>query len=62
MKTFDPLVSLRGIVTVLNTPFDREGTVNCAAIARNVEYAIGAGVEGFLVPAMASEVGRLGDD
>ncbi|HUX42395.1 MAG TPA: dihydrodipicolinate synthase family protein [Rectinemataceae bacterium] len=62
MKAFDPLVSLRGIVTVLNTPFDREGKVDCAAIARNVEYAIGAGVAGFLVPAMASEVGRLGDD
>ncbi|MEI6386141.1 MAG: dihydrodipicolinate synthase family protein [Spirochaetota bacterium] len=56
---FDPLVSLRGIITVLNTPFDASGSVDAAALARNVEYAIGAGVAGFLVPAMAAEVGRL---
>ncbi len=62
MRDFDPLASLRGIVTVLNTPFDGEGQVDCASVARNVEYAIDAGVSGFLVPAMASEVGRLASD
>jgi len=56
---FNPLSSLRGIVTVLNTPFDAEGRVDVGAVSRNVDYAIGAGVAGFLVPAMASEVGRL---
>ena len=61
MKAFDPLLSLRGIVTVLNTPFDRDGEVDLGALARNVEYAITAGVAGFLVPAMASEVGRLSE-
>jgi 4-hydroxy-tetrahydrodipicolinate synthase len=55
----DPLVSLRGIVTVLNTPFDSEGRLDSPALARNVEYAIRSGVAGFLVPAMASEVGCL---
>ena len=55
----DPLVSLRGIVTVLNTPFDAEGGVDAPALTRHVAYALDAGVSGFLVPAMASEVGRL---
>ncbi|MEI6874302.1 MAG: dihydrodipicolinate synthase family protein [Spirochaetota bacterium] len=56
---FDPLERLRGIVTVLNTPFDAEGRVDAPALARNVAYAIEAGVAGFLAPAIASEVGRL---
>ena len=56
---FDPLASLRGIVTVLNTPFDADGEVDAPALARHVAYALDAGVSGFLVPAMASEVGRL---
>jgi 4-hydroxy-tetrahydrodipicolinate synthase len=50
---------LAGIVTVLNTPFDRHDTVDQAALAVNVEDAIAAGVAGFLVPAMASEVDAL---
>lgn len=53
---------LRGIVTVLNTPFDERGTVDLGALAGHVEYALRAGVAGFLVPAMASEVGALTDE
>lgn len=56
---FNPLESLRGIVTVLNTPFNAEGDPDPPALARHVAYALDAGVAGFLVPAMASEVGRL---
>ncbi len=56
MKT---LYALRGIVTVLNTPFDHNDQVDLVALARNVEEALLAGVAGFLVPAMASEVGKL---
>lgn len=56
---FEPLEALRGIVTVLNIPFDEDGAVALPALTRNVAYAVDAGVAGFLVPAMASEVGRL---
>lgn len=57
----DPLVSLRGIVTVLNTPFDADNRLDLEGLRQNVENAIRAGVAGFLVPAMASEVGSLSE-
>ena len=53
------LLDLRGIVTVLNTPFLDDDSIDLEGLRRNVRYAIGAGVAGFLVPAMASEVGKL---
>lgn len=55
----DPRTELAGIVTVLNTPFDNEGKVDPAALSRHVEYALDAGVDGFLIPAMAAEVAKL---
>ncbi len=51
--------SLRGIVTVLNTPFTGEDRIDVVGLQKHVTYALGAGVAGFLVPAMASEVGKL---
>jgi 4-hydroxy-tetrahydrodipicolinate synthase len=48
-----------GIVTVLNTPFDESGAIDADAMRANVAYALDAGVAGFLVPAMASEVSKL---
>ena len=56
MKT---LLPLKGIVTVINTPFTKSDTVDLMSLERHVEYAVTAGVSGFLVPAMASEVGKL---
>lgn len=53
------LLDLRGIITVLNTPFTAADRVDLGALAANVELALAAGVAGFLVPAMASEVGTL---
>ncbi|MUH34634.1 dihydrodipicolinate synthase family protein [Zobellia amurskyensis] len=53
------LYPLHGIVTVLNTPFTKDNTVDIAALKTNVTYAIEAGVKGFLVPAMAAEVYKL---
>jgi 4-hydroxy-tetrahydrodipicolinate synthase len=50
---------LRGIVTVLNTPFTAAGEVDTAALRRHVQTAMAAGVAGFLAPAMASEVDKL---
>jgi 4-hydroxy-tetrahydrodipicolinate synthase len=53
---------MRGIITVLNTPFTEADTVDCAALARHAVLALDAGVAGFLVPAMAAEVWKLTDE
>lgn len=50
---------LRGIVTVLNTPFTAANEVDVDALRRHVRVALAAGVAGFLAPAMASEVDKL---
>lgn len=56
------LFPLHGIVTVLNTPFTDSDKVDFHALKRNVSEALNAGVVGFLVPAMASEVQKLNFD
>lgn len=53
---------MRGIVTVLNTPFDSSGAVDVGALRRHAGYALEAGVAGFLVPALAAEVEVLSPD
>ena len=53
------LFPLKGIVTVLNTPFKKDDTIDHRALKSNVLNALKAGVAGFLVPAMASEVYKL---
>ncbi len=53
------LYPLKGIVTVLNTPFTKEDTIDKAALKNHVEEALKAGVAGILVPAMAAEVYKL---
>lgn len=53
------LYPLHGIVTVLNTPFTKNNTIDLSALQQNVKEALHAGVAGFLVPAMASEVYKL---
>jgi len=55
------LFPLKGIVTVLNTPFKQSDTIDFQALRLNVREAMKAGVTGFLVPAMASEVYKLSD-
>ncbi len=52
---------LNGIITVLNTPFKNDDSIDLYALKRNVTEAISAGVAGFLVPAMASEVYKLSE-
>lgn len=49
----------RGIVPVLQTPFDSQGAVDYSSLNNLVEDAIAGGVNGFLVPAVASEVSCL---
>lgn len=53
------LLDMKGIVTVLNIPFTEKDDVDTESLRKNVRYALEAGVAGFLVPAMASEVGKL---
>lgn len=53
------LYPLHGIVTVLNTPFSHQDQVDLAALSKHVSNALEAGVSGFLIPAMASEVKKL---
>ena len=53
------LFPLHGIVTVLNTPFTYADKIDFHALEGNVREALDAGVVGFLVPAMASEVQSL---
>lgn len=50
---------MRGIITVLNTPFTAKDGLDLSGLRRNVSNAIEAGVAGFLAPALASEVGAL---
>lgn len=55
------LFPLHGIVTVLNTPFTKDNKIDLVALKNNVRKALDAGVAGFLVPAMASEVYKLSE-
>ncbi|MFA6240230.1 MAG: dihydrodipicolinate synthase family protein [Candidatus Hydrogenedentales bacterium] len=57
----EPQKDLRGIITVLNTPFTTDDCIDVEGLRKNVARAIDAGVVGFLVPAMASEVGKLSE-
>ena len=53
------LEKMKGIVTVLNTPFDAQYNVDVDSLKKNIEYAIKSGVKGILVPAKAAEVDKL---
>ena len=55
------LYPLSGIVTVLNTPFSADESIDFQAQKRNVNEAMKAGVAGFLVTVMASEVYSLSE-
>ncbi len=55
------LYPLKGIVTVLNTPFTNDDVIDLKALKKNVNEALNADVAGFLVPAMASEVYKLSE-
>lgn len=52
-------IGMRGIVPSLNTPFDTEGRVDDAAVARLTERSISAGAAGLLIIAVAGEQGAL---
>ena len=51
-----------GIISVLQTPFQSNEKVDYESLNRLIEDAIDSGVNGFLVPAVASEVEYLSND
>jgi len=53
------LEKMKGIVTVLNTPFDDNNQIEFDGLTKNIQYAIESGVKGILVPAKAAEVEKL---
>lgn len=55
-------LSIRGIVSVLQTPFHDNGQIDEPSLARLIDDAIAAGVDGFLVPVVASEVAFLSSE
>ncbi|MEQ8966223.1 MAG: dihydrodipicolinate synthase family protein [Azospirillaceae bacterium] len=50
---------LRGIVPSLNTPFNGDGAIEEAGVARLVEHCVATGCPGALALAVAGEVGAL---
>ena len=53
------LFPLKGIVTLLNTPFTMNDSIDHKALNNNVNEVLKAGVAGFLVSAMASEACKI---
>ncbi|MBI4736300.1 MAG: dihydrodipicolinate synthase family protein [candidate division NC10 bacterium] len=53
---------LDGIVPILQTPFEEDGTLDTASLRRLVDHVIQAGAVGVICPAVASEVHKLSPD
>jgi 4-hydroxy-tetrahydrodipicolinate synthase len=53
------MTELTGIVPSLNTPFDSEGVLDCASLARLIEHTVSTGCGGMLGLAVAGEQGVL---
>ncbi len=56
MKPPERTILQKGIISVLQTPFEKNGAMDLQSLVNLIEDAIRAGVDGFLVPAVASEV------
>lgn len=56
-----PQILQPGIISVVQTPFLPDGAIDFASLQRLIEDAIGAGVDGFLAPAVASEIAFLSE-
>jgi 4-hydroxy-tetrahydrodipicolinate synthase len=53
---------LRGIFTILLTPFDADGELDEASLRREVDFAVAAGAHGLTTPVNTSEFYLLSDD
>lgn len=56
-----PAFALDGITPIVNTPFTDDLAIDGASLERLLERAVADGVVGCIVPAVASEVGKLTD-
>lgn len=54
--------ALRGVIPVLETPFDMAGDLDLASYTRLIEHVCAAGVDGVMAPGFASEFSKLADD
>ena len=52
---------LRGIFPVVLTPFADDGSIDTAALAREVDFSVAAGTHGLVFPVLASEFQYLSD-
>ena len=53
--------ALDGITPIVNTPFTNDLTIDWSSLERLLDRAVADGVVGCIVPAVASEVGKLSD-
>jgi 4-hydroxy-tetrahydrodipicolinate synthase len=53
---------LRGVLTALSTPFDRDEAIDVAGLRRVVDRSIDAGVDGVVAAGSTGEVGSLSSD
>jgi 4-hydroxy-tetrahydrodipicolinate synthase len=61
-STEDVEACVRGVVPVLETPFDRDGAVDYVGFRRVVDHVLATGVGGVMFPGFASEFHKLSDD
>ena len=54
-------MSFKGIYQILHTPFDERGAIDWTSLERQIDFALGAGAHGLVLPAMASEFFSLSD-
>jgi dihydrodipicolinate synthase/N-acetylneuraminate lyase len=58
-RSMKELYPITGIYAIPQTPFDDRGQVDFKSLERGVDDRLAAGVDGLLVPVVASEVGHL---
>src|SRR5262245_54353185 len=50
---------VRGVFSVLPTPFDSDGNVDCESLKRVIDLFLAGGVNGFTALGVTSEIARL---
>ena len=57
----DPFDYLRGVYTILPTPFQPDGALDEPGLGRLVDFVIGRGVQGLTILGVMGEAGKLSD-
>jgi 4-hydroxy-tetrahydrodipicolinate synthase len=53
------LFPMFGMMPAMNTPFTEDDSIDIDGLQKHIDYAIKAGICGFLIPVVASEVNKL---